>query len=152
MVHDQVRDRERIRSFHLQASIDLIGSYVTSDFTSVPAAVAVVPYHRPPQCGSTTIAGGSVLDISTPDSSKLTFAGSNATLVLDQTATFSGTVAGFGAQNHIDLPSIAFGAPTTLGYTENSTNTGGTLTISDGSHAACAPIVPLSRPSLKTSQ
>jgi hypothetical protein len=39
-------------------------------------------------------------------------------------------------QNHIDLPSIAFGAPTTLGYTENSTNTGGTLTISDGSHAA----------------
>ena len=93
-----------------------------------------------------------MLDISTPDSSKLTFAGSNATLVLDQTATFSGTVAGFGAQNHIDLPSIAFGAPTTLGYTENSTNTGGTLTISDGSHAACAPIVPLSRPSLKTSQ
>ena len=56
--------------------------------------------------------------------------------MLDQTATFSGTVAGFGAQNHIDLPSIAFGAPTTLGYTENSTNTGGTLTISDGSHAA----------------
>jgi hypothetical protein len=48
VVHDQVRDRERIRSFHLQASIDLIGSYVTSDFTSVPAAVAVVPYHRPP--------------------------------------------------------------------------------------------------------
>ena len=47
MVHDQVRDRERIWSFHLQASIDLIGSYVTSDFTSVPAAVAVVPYHRP---------------------------------------------------------------------------------------------------------
>jgi hypothetical protein len=45
-------------------------------------------------------------------------------------------VAGFGAQNHIDLPSIAFGAPTTLGYTENSTNSGGTLTISDGSHAA----------------
>jgi hypothetical protein len=33
VVHDQVRDRERIRSFHLQASIDLIGSYVTSDFT-----------------------------------------------------------------------------------------------------------------------
>src|SRR4029077_17080966 len=60
VVHDQVRDHDSIRSFHLQASIDLIGSYVTSDFTSVPAAVAVVPYHRPPQCGSTTIAGGSV--------------------------------------------------------------------------------------------
>ena len=29
-----------------------------------------------------------------------------------------------------DLPSIAFGAATTLGYTENNTNTGGTLIIS----------------------
>jgi hypothetical protein len=78
--HDQVRDRERIRSFHLQASIDLIGSYVTSDFTSVRQRWQW--YHiTDPQCGSTTIAGGSVLDISTPDSSKLTFAGSNATLV-----------------------------------------------------------------------
>ena len=56
--------------------------------------------------------------------------------MLDQAATFSGTVASFGAKDHIDLPSIAFGAPTTLGYTENSTNTGGILTISDGAHAA----------------
>jgi hypothetical protein len=45
-------------------------------------------------------------------------------------------VAGFGAQDHIDLPSIAFGPPTTLGCAENSTNTGGTLTISDGAHVA----------------
>ena len=42
----------------------------------------------------------------------------------------------FGAQDHIYLPSIAFGAPSTLGYTENSNNTGCTLTISDGAHAA----------------
>ena len=45
-------------------------------------------------------------------------------------------MAGFGWQDHFDLPSIALGAPTTLGYTENSSNTGGTLTISDGAHAA----------------
>ena len=54
--------------------------------------------------------------------------------MLDQTVTFSGTVASLGAQDHIDLPNIAFGAPTTLGYTENSA--GVTLTISDGAHAA----------------
>ena len=71
----------------------------------------------------------SVHAIGTPDSSKVTFAGSNATLVLDQPPTFSGTLASFGAKDHIDLPSIAFGTPATLGYTDNSTNTGGVLTI-----------------------
>ena len=36
----------------------------------------------------------------------------------------------------IDLPDIAFGAQTTLAYAENGTATGGTLTVSDGRHAA----------------
>ena len=36
----------------------------------------------------------------------------------------------------IDLPDIAFGAQTTLAYSENATGTGGTLTVSDGRHAA----------------
>jgi hypothetical protein len=36
----------------------------------------------------------------------------------------------------IDLPNIAFGAHTTLAYAENNTNTGGTLTVTDGRHAA----------------
>ena len=36
----------------------------------------------------------------------------------------------------IDLPNIAFGAHTTLAYSENAAGTGGTLTVSDGRHAA----------------
>jgi trimeric autotransporter adhesin len=36
----------------------------------------------------------------------------------------------------IDLPNIAFGVQTTLAYAENSTDTGGTLTVRDGRHAA----------------
>jgi hypothetical protein len=36
----------------------------------------------------------------------------------------------------IDLPDIAFGAQTTLAYAENSTDTGGTLTVTDERHAA----------------
>ena len=48
-------------------------------------------------------------------------------LWLDQPATFMGKVSGFGAQDAIDLPSIAFGSQTTLGYSPNSNNTGGTL-------------------------
>jgi hypothetical protein len=39
-------------------------------------------------------------------------------------------------RNGIDLPDIAFGAQTTLAYLENATGTGGTLTVSDGRHAA----------------
>ena len=39
-------------------------------------------------------------------------------------------------QDKIDLPGIAFGAQTTLAYTENSTNTGINLTVSDGTHTA----------------
>jgi hypothetical protein len=35
----------------------------------------------------------------------------------------------------IDLPDIAFGAQTTLAYSENATGKGGTLTVSDGRHA-----------------
>jgi hypothetical protein len=36
----------------------------------------------------------------------------------------------------IDLPNIAFGVQTTLAYAENSTDTGGTLTVRDGRHTA----------------
>jgi autotransporter passenger strand-loop-strand repeat protein len=118
------------------ASIDLVGSYVTSDFHLTSGSGGSGTIITDPQGGHATIAGGSVLDINTPDQSKVTFAGPNATLVLDQAATFSGTVADLGALDHIDLTQIAFGARTTLGYTDNSTDTGGTLAISDGAHVA----------------
>ncbi len=36
----------------------------------------------------------------------------------------------------LDLPNIAFGARTTLAYAEKGANTGGTLTVKDGRHAA----------------
>jgi hypothetical protein len=36
----------------------------------------------------------------------------------------------------IDLPDIAFGAQTTLAYSQNATGMGGTLTVSDGRHTA----------------
>ena len=42
----------------------------------------------------------------------------------------------FGAQDGIDLPGIPFGVHTTLGYTENASDTGGTLTVKNGTHVA----------------
>jgi hypothetical protein len=41
----------------------------------------------------------------------------------------------------IDLPDIAFGAQTTLAYAANATDTGGTLTASDGRHAAAIALL-----------
>jgi hypothetical protein len=38
--------------------------------------------------------------------------------------------------NDLDLADIAFGGTTTLGYTPNNTNTGGMLSVSDGTHTA----------------
>ena len=64
----------------------------------------------------------------------VTFAGPTGTLWLDRPSTFTGKVADFGAQVSIDLPCIRFGVHTTLGYSENSSNTGGTLRITDGLH------------------
>ena len=41
----------------------------------------------------------------------------------------------------IDLPNIAFGAQTTLAYAANAAGPGGTLTMSDGRHAAAIALL-----------
>jgi hypothetical protein len=62
--------------------------------------------------------------------------GADGLLKLDHSSLFSGTVAGLAGGNALDLGDIAFGSNDTIGYTPNTTNTGGTLTVSDGTHAA----------------
>jgi hypothetical protein len=86
--------------------------------------------------GSATIGTGATLELTTADSASVTFAGSTGTLRLDQPSTFTGTVSGFGAQDAIDLPGIAFDAQTTLGYLPNGNQTGGILTLTNGTHSA----------------
>jgi hypothetical protein len=66
---------------------------------------------------------------------KVTFAGPSGTLLLDSSWSFRGEVAGFGGQDRIDLADVAFGDQTTLGYARSSA-AAGTLTVSDGIHAA----------------
>ena len=62
--------------------------------------------------------------------------GANAMLKIDHAADFSGAVAGFDGSDVLDLADVAFSKNTTLGYAANSSNTGGTLTVSDGTHTA----------------
>ena len=98
---------------------------------------------EPPTGGSTTIGAGATLKLGAPCSESVTFGASTGTLILGNSSTsggqssnFTGTVSGFGAQNAIDLPGIAFDAQTTLGYSPNSNGTGGTLSLTDGTHSA----------------
>jgi hypothetical protein len=64
------------------------------------------------------------------------------TLILDGSASagkafnFAERVSGLAEQNAIDLSGIAFDGKTTLGYSPNSNNTGGTLSLMDGTHSA----------------
>jgi hypothetical protein len=83
-----------------------------------------------------TVAPGATEELTSAFVGPVTFAGSTGTLQLDQSQNFTGTVAGFGGQDVIDFRDIGFGASSTLAYSANSNNTGGTLTVSDGVHAA----------------
>ena len=63
--------------------------------------------------------------------------GDNAagTLKIDNAADFSGMVSGFGAHDTIDLSNV-LASTASLTYTANSSNTGGVLTVTDGSNTA----------------
>ena len=125
-----------------QAAID--GTYTLANFSyrerwhggtllTDPPAVT----QKPRQCAGQPSATATVLEINTPDSGDgdLRWVGPER-LWLDQPSTFTGTVSGFGAQDGIDLPGIAFDAQTTLGYSPNSNGTGGTLSVTDGAQSA----------------
>jgi autotransporter passenger strand-loop-strand repeat protein len=88
--------------------------------------------------GTTINSGGTEHVFAGGAAHNVTFGGPNATLALDQTSSaLTGTISGWQAGDHIDLGDILFHNPgTTLGFTENAANTGGTLTVSDGSHVA----------------
>jgi hypothetical protein len=65
--------------------------------------------------------------------------------IFDPTVPNGGSVVPGPAQSFprdgVDLPNIAFGAQTTLAYAENAAGTGGTLTVSDGRHAAAIALL-----------
>jgi hypothetical protein len=87
--------------------------------------------------GTATISGSAMLEFAAASDSNTSFAaGATGTLKLDQAENFTGTVSGFGAGDALDLSDIASGANLTVGYTANADGTGGTLSVSDGTHSA----------------
>jgi hypothetical protein len=117
-------------------SVTLVGQYTTADFTTVDDGVGGTTIIDPHAVEQVTVASGGVAEIGAPSAAAVTFAGSSGTLQLDQSAGFAGTVAGFGAQDHIDLGDLAFSANTSLGFTANGANSGGSLMVSNGGTTA----------------
>ena len=84
---------------------------------------------------ATVIADGATLELGSAYSGTVTFAGDTGTLKIDDSTSFSGTIAGHLAiGNVIDLADITAGANATISYSGN--NSPGTLTVSDGTHTA----------------
>jgi hypothetical protein len=117
---------------------------VPTSNASVPTSSGpTVTACEPPTGGSATIGTGATLELGAACSEAVTFSGSTGTLVLGSSSTsggqssnFTGTVSGFGAQDVIDLPGIAFDAQTTLGYLPDSNQPGGTLSLAGGAQSA----------------
>ncbi|MBR1155264.1 VCBS domain-containing protein [Bradyrhizobium sp. JYMT SZCCT0428] len=87
--------------------------------------------------GSALIDGVATLEFEAASSVSVTFAAeATGTLKLGDSFDFSGIVSGFNEDDHFDLLDVTFGEGTSVSYVENSEETGGTLTVSDGIHTA----------------
>jgi hypothetical protein len=130
------------------ATIDMSGSYVPSNFhlragSGGSGTIITDPSVTGQQSShaAAVIGGGTVLEVNTLDSGKVTLGGDGGALQVDQPGPFTGTVKRLGAKDGIDLPNIAFGAQTTLAHSRNGADTGGTLMVTDGRHAAAIALL-----------
>lgn len=94
-----------------------------------------------PDPSTTAIAAGTTPEIATATQAHLAFAPEGAALQLDHSTAFIGEIAGFGGADTIDLRDVIFGSGTTLGYKANSSNAGGTLVVSDGTHTSALALL-----------
>jgi Ca2+-binding RTX toxin-like protein len=87
--------------------------------------------------GSATVGAGSTIDFTAASDANVAFAnGAAGTLQLDDAAHFSGTVAGLDGNDMLHFGDVAYSAATQVSYTANAGDSGGTLTLSDGTVSA----------------
>ncbi|MGX5844399.1 beta strand repeat-containing protein, partial [Mesorhizobium sp. ArgA1] len=87
--------------------------------------------------GDATIGNLSKLEFGGASSTDVTFAHDAAgTLELDDSFDYSGRIGGITNDDKLDLNDISFGAGTTVAYQASQDGSGGTLSVSDGSHSA----------------
>ena len=82
--------------------------------------------------GHAVIAGGT-LEFAGASDNAVTFSGNEVgVLALDHSQEFTGHIAGFSVADQIDLADVTFSAATSIDYAADTSNTGGVLTVSDG--------------------
>jgi len=82
------------------------------------------------------INGTATIEFGAGASANLVFAAdASGMLKLDNSAGYTGTVTGFDGNDSIDLADVQ-AANATLSFAANADASGGTLTVSDGSHTA----------------
>ncbi|MES0103932.1 Ig-like domain-containing protein, partial [Mesorhizobium sp. M0001] len=87
--------------------------------------------------GDATIGNLSKLEFGAASSTDVTFAANAAcTLQLDDSFDFSGSIAGITNDDKVNLEDILFGTGTSAAYQADLDGTGGTLTVTDGTHNA----------------
>jgi hypothetical protein len=87
--------------------------------------------------GTALISGSGSLEFAAASSANTAFAaGSTGTLVLDHSFDFSGIVSGMTASTHLDLLDFSFTKGTTINYVASANGSGGTLSVTDGTHSA----------------
>ena len=87
--------------------------------------------------GSALISGAGSIEFGANSSASITFAANaTGTVSLDHSMNYSGSISGFDIGDRIHLADIIFNAGGALNYTANSTDTGGTLSITDGVNTA----------------
>src|SRR5205814_5768374 len=81
------------------------------------------------------IDGAGTIDFEASSTANVVFgSGAAGTLKLGDAFHFNGTISGFTGSDAIDLADVS-SATASLSYSENAAGSGGTLTISDGSHS-----------------
>jgi probable HAF family extracellular repeat protein len=120
------------------ANITLVGDYRTSFWVLSNDGNNGTAIQDPPQSdapGSTAVIGaGQSLELPSGYSGSVTFAADTGTLVLDASSSFSGTVAGMTGSDAIDFAGLD---PTKVQPPSFAGDcSGGTLTVSDGTHSA----------------
>jgi len=87
--------------------------------------------------GTAKIDGAATLEFAGASSAGTTFdMGAAGTLKLDLAALFTGTVSGFAQGDKLDLVDIAMMNATSMNYAVSQDGSGGTLTVTDGTHTA----------------
>ena len=121
------------------AHIAFIGTYTSASFTAVNDGTGGVKITDPPvveQKPSAATAADKVLEVKVPEFGKVASASPTGKLWLNEPATFTDTLAGLWAHDHTGLPGLGFNAHTTLGYSEDGGDAGGTLLQTAGTHGA----------------